>query len=309
MRKFWMCLSVLALALGARAASVDDVLDMSKKGEPEDKIIAAVEATPGEINMGASDVLRLREAKISDKVILAILKHSGEKTAAAPVKPIERSVNPPEPTVAEKPPVPVQPTEPTRQPGPPVVAEGGTVPADGRLSIDNLDDRPWSYMYEPAVQTIWISSGGAEGRGMVRPHGNVTLSMKAGTYKVRFLGSQDEGAALTIYGGEKSGINLTHVIVEGSDSLYATVFERGERKGNTKLAALDKQPVPAAQQDVVVQRPVVEQPIYYSDPPVYYYSGPSYYYYGRPYYYRPYYGSGFNFSFGYSSGSFRGHRR
>src|SRR5690349_18002806 len=87
MRNLLMACSLFALAIAARAASVDDVLDMTKKGEPEDKIIAAVEATPGEINVGASDVLRLRDAKVSEKVILAVLRHTGAKTAAAPANP------------------------------------------------------------------------------------------------------------------------------------------------------------------------------------------------------------------------------
>src|SRR5438874_5183350 len=137
MRRFLLACAVLATSLVARAATVDDILDMTKKGEPEGKIIAAVEATPGEFNAGASDVLRMREAKVSDKVILAVLRHTGT-AAAAPVSPVT-------PPVAEKPLPPIQPqVQPNREVAPPPVTDNRPVPVDGRLTIDNLDDRAWS---------------------------------------------------------------------------------------------------------------------------------------------------------------------
>ncbi|HLX64055.1 MAG TPA: hypothetical protein VKX17_22475 [Planctomycetota bacterium] len=302
MKKFaGMCVLAL-LGFAAHAATVDDVLEMTKKGDPEDKIVAAVEATPGEINVGVSDVLRLRDAKVSDKVIVALLKHTpggDAKATAGTIKPATPPIT--EKKIAEQP-VPVQPAAPVKPnvAVPPV--QNPPVAGDGRLGIDNLDDRAWAYMYEPAVQTIWISpsTGGAVGA-----HASITLAMKAGSYKIRFLNSQDDGVPITVYAGEKSAFNLTRVAGEGGVALNATIFEHGERKTSGRIAALDKLAVPdAAQQPQVVEGP----PVYYSDPPVYYYGsdGGPYYYYGRGYY--PYYGSRYNFNFGFSSGGGHHHR-
>src|SRR5437879_3972983 len=104
MRTILVACCVFALAgFAVQAASVDDVIAMAQKGEPEDKQIAAVDNTPGEITVGASDVLRLREAKVPEKVIVAMLRHvakDGKTVVKAPV------ATPEKPVVSKAPPTP-----------------------------------------------------------------------------------------------------------------------------------------------------------------------------------------------------------
>ncbi len=295
----FICCAIALAAFGAQAASVDDVIEMTKKGEPEAKQIAAVDATPGNINVGAADVLRLRDAKVSEKVIVALLRHvsADTKTAAAGNTPAPVELAAP-PIPAEKP-VALPPGD--GQPPAPVARNGMQ---SGMLTIDNLDDRAWSYMYEPAVQTIWIAPTG--NGSFINAHSSTTVSMKVGAYKVRFSGAKDDGLPMSIFGGERSAISISRVMADGSETLNASIFEHGERKASGKLASLDKLPP-----DATAEVPLVEQPpVYYSDSPYY---GPYYpggYYYGRPYYGGAFIGGNFYFGgggHGFGGGGFGGH--
>lgn len=302
MRTILVACCVFALAgFAVQAASVDDVIAMAQKGEPEDKQIAAVENTPGEITVGASDVLRLREAKVPEKVIVAMLRHvakDGKAVIAAP------AVTPEKPVVSKAPvtPAPVAPIAPPVAaipvaPAAPAVVRNPN--QDGSLTIENLDDRAWSYMYEPAIQTIWIAFPGQG--SVVQAHSSTTVMMHAGNYKVRFSGNQEEGFPMTVNGGERSAINVSRTSAEGVDTVNVSIFEHGDRRVSGKLVALKDAPPP----QTVVERTYVE------GPPVYYYNGGPYYYgpsYYGPGYYRPYYG-GTQFNLGFNFGGGGHHHR
>ena len=338
MRTKWMACCVLALAgFALQAATVDDVIAMAQKGEPEDKQVAFVENAPGDISIGASDVLRLREAHVPEKVIVAMLRHV-PKNAPAVARPAAPQGLPPQgyqapqagvpqnqiqngnvgnPTV-RVPVAPRIPSTPQSQPGQPgqfaQPGQGGqpaqlplAAPApirnpnqDGQLTIENLDDRAWSYMYEPAIQTIWIAFPGQG--STVQAHASTTLSMHPGHYTIRFSGTQEGGYPLAINGSERSAINVSRVVANGSEVLSVSLFENGERRASGNLVALNNLPT-----ETVSSGPTyVQGPTYYSAPPVYnttpyYYGG----YYG-PGYYRPYYGgTSINLGFNFGGGHYR----
>ena len=304
MRTILVACCVFALAgFAVQAASIDDVIAMAQKGEPEAKQIAAVENTPGEINVGASDVLRLREAKVPEKVILAMLRHvakDGKTVGAAPAIIPEKPVvsrAPAPPVVPVAPPVPAVAAIPIAPAAPAVVRNPNQ---DGSLTIENLDDRAWSYMYEPAIQTIWIAFPGQG--SVVHAHSSTTVVMHAGNYHVRFSGTQTEGFPLTVNGGERSAINVSRTAAEGVDTVNVSIFEHGERRASGQLAALKDAP----RETAVVERTYVEgPPVYYQNSGSYYY-GPRYYY-GPGYYGSPYYGGAqFNLGFNFGGG---GHYR
>src|SRR5438045_2216768 len=78
-------------------ATTDEIIDLAKKGTPEEQILKEIDATPGEFDMGATQVIALREAKASDKVIAAMLRHVSVK---APAKSAVASL-PPQPLPPE----------------------------------------------------------------------------------------------------------------------------------------------------------------------------------------------------------------
>jgi hypothetical protein len=305
-------LGVLFCLIGFKAAaeSTEDILALAQKGVGDEILIATVERSDAAFTLRAADILKLKDAKVSDKVIQAMLKHKPGVTLEAAGRPR------PEAPVADKPVAAPQPN--------PV-----TGPVTGTLNIENVDDKAWSYSVEPETRTIWIS-GATDGKGNLTAHGGISVRMAAGAYKVRYNG-KDSGPALTVRSGEKSLLMLSRVNNDQTDALYGIVFENGARKGSALLMQLRQSPAPrdtqnggtreaatASVERVVERERVVEVPqttvvyrdtyvppttVIYSGYPRYYTTYP--YYYCGPSYHRP--SSFFSFNFGYSSGHH--HRR
>ncbi len=294
MRILATCVFLVAVsAFGlASAATTDDIIDMAKKGANDEQLLKEVDAAPGEFNMGATQVIALREAKVSDKVIAAMLRHVNTQPPA------------PRSAVAANPSAPLPPEQPlarVNQPAPRVTPQGvqaalANANSPGRLTLDNLDDRTYAYFFEPAIQTMWIGAPNGNA-GTIRGHSAQTLSMKPGQYHIRYQGMQEAGVTVTIYPGELSSISLSRVMMDNTEVLQATAFERGERKATAKLApvaALVNLPrEPVVERNVIDVPTYVERPTYYYDSPTVIYSRP-YYSYSRPYYYGSgYYGGGY----------------
>jgi hypothetical protein len=285
---------LLALAVSARAESVDDIVTLAQKGVGEDVILATVDNAKGTFQLSAADIIKLKDSKVPEKVITAMLRH---KSAAAPAP----AVVAPAPAIAAPAPAVAAPAAPVT-----------IAAAEGILNIENLDDRVWSYKYDPDSRTIWFTGPAADGRGNLESHGGLSVRMPPGTYKVRYS-NQENGPVITVFAGDKSLIMLSRVDTNELEALYATVFERGERKATGKLVALrgEKKSVEntiAPVQERVVER-VVETPptVIYRETPAPVYSYPAYpYSYG--YYSYPYsygyprcYGPSSSFRFGYSN--------
>ena len=85
--------------------------------------------------------------------------------------------------------------------------------------------------------------------------------MRLAACAVRFSGHTDMGVQVTVYAGDSSAINISRVVNNNIDTLQATVFERGERKGTGQLASTSTvQAAPPTQ--TIVERRIVETPDY-----------------------------------------------
>jgi hypothetical protein len=238
-----------------------------------------VENSKVAFQLSAADIVKCKDNKVPDKVITAMLRHHPAVTAAAAV--------------------PAAPAAPIA----PVIAA-----ADGILNIENLDDKVWSYSYEPESKTIWISYRASDGRGNLDAHGGLSIRMPAGTYKVRYNG-RDSGPFVTVFSGEKSLVMISRVDTPELEALYATVFERGDKKATDRIATLRAAPSAGnkgsynsdATRERIVEVPTTNY-VYQSYPvPVYSsYGYPYYYGYWGPYYYGPRYYSPSYLNFGFS---------
>ncbi len=279
-----LTLFVGALApFAAHAESVDDIVTLSQKNVGEEIILATVSNSKTEFNLTAPDIIKLKNANVPNSVITAMLKHHAAPASA---------------------PVAVAPAAPPVQAAPSPAAPPEVVPAapieagEGSLDLENLDNRAWSYRYEPDLNTIWIVP--AERGGRIAPNANLRLSMKTGVYQIRYSG-QDRGATVTVYNHRKSQVLISRVDTAQLEALYVSVFENGEKKQGGRLAVFRDGPAPAQAQVTVpsteyvtpAEPPVVysvpqstviyRDPVYVSPPIIY---APSYYR-TYPYYYYP----------------------
>jgi hypothetical protein len=76
MRKLVVLLALLVLALpgSAFAQTADDVILLAQKGVGEDVLMAFVEASNSPIELSVADIVKLKEAKVADKVVVAMLR-------------------------------------------------------------------------------------------------------------------------------------------------------------------------------------------------------------------------------------------
>ena len=277
----------------ARAESVDDIATLAQRNAGEDVMLATVDKSANEFNLSAADIIKLKNANVPNTVITAMLKHHAS-AAQAPVQ----AQAAPQPAPAPAAPLQI-PDRDLPAPSAPAAAaaHAAPLPGDGTLEIENLDTSTWSYRYEPAISTIWIVPPTSQSsRGNVAPNGGVTLRMASGVYNVRYPdANKDEGATLTVNGGQKSQLLLTRTTTDQLDALYVSVFENGEKRAGGRLIAFrmngpvqrNSQAAPQSiQPPTVVEAPTYVQPqttIIYRDPPVVYYPYRTY----APYYYYP----------------------
>jgi hypothetical protein len=266
-------LSVLMLSAAgmSRADGVDDIVALSQKGVGDDVIIASIEQSKTNYTLSAGEIIRLKDAKISDKVITAMLRHKPGAPAVA-VQPAPRVAAPvPAPAAQEK----------------MVIAPAAGF---GILNIENLDDKTWSYSFEPAAKTLWISTASADGKGNLTGHAGLSLRMPTGNFKIRYNG-MDFGPDVTVFADDKSLVMLSRVDTAELEALYATVFERGERSSSQRLVTLRENAAPRAKRTEVGEvnnEPRVAEHVQFTDPaPTVAYTQPVYY--GN---YYPYYGYG-----------------
>ncbi|MGD0092250.1 MAG: hypothetical protein ABSE73_20230 [Planctomycetota bacterium] len=78
---------VVALASTAFAQTAAEVAVLAQKGVGEDVLLAFVEASDSSIQLSADDIVKLKDAKVSDKVIVAMLRHHPVARQAAEPQP------------------------------------------------------------------------------------------------------------------------------------------------------------------------------------------------------------------------------
>lgn len=305
-RGFAVLLSVLVLSAAtmARADGVDDVIALAQKGVGEDVMIASIEQSRSGYSLSAAEIIKLKDAKVPDKVITAMLRHKAARAVVAEA------------------PIVVAPNAPALAPAPAEKMVIAPAAGFGILNIENLDDKIWSYSFEPNARTLWISTASADGRGNLGAHAGLSLRMPTGALKIRYNGL-DIGPAVNIFAEDKSLLMLSRVDTAELEALYATVFERGERKSSDRLVTLRENAAPRTKRadvaepapeprvvdrvEYVTPQPVVSYttPVYYGDYYPYYGTSfyPAYYpryYGGYPGYYGSHYYGGSSVNFGYS---------
>jgi hypothetical protein len=272
----------------AHAETAEQIIGLKKQGLGDEVLLAAVERSNG-YTLSPDEIIKLKDAGVSEKVIAAMLRKASAPAAPAPA--------------------PAQGTPPPAQ-------APAQAAAEGTLNLENVDDKAWAFDFDPRSRTLTLSPATAETRQSLAAHGGVSLGLPAGAYAVRYQGNA--GQSFNVRGGEKSLIILSRVDTADFEGLYVSIFEKGERKGGGQIGVLrqaqkigqpqasyeyapprTEAPVVIQQAPVVVQAPPVVYttpgPVYYSSP---YYGYPRYYPYSySPYYSRPYSGS-LNFFYG-----------
>ena len=78
---------VVLSSVPAQASTVDDVAMLSKKGVGDEVLLALIEKDKANFKVYAKDVLKLKDAEVSDAVIVALIKHKGEEAKKPTEKP------------------------------------------------------------------------------------------------------------------------------------------------------------------------------------------------------------------------------
>jgi hypothetical protein len=143
MRRLMMLLVpfVVALTGSAFAQTADDILLLAQKGVGEDVMLAFVEASNSAIQLSADDIVKLKAANVTDKVVVAMLKHH---PATRPAK-------------GE------QPEYASKRAAKPAPAEDYQAPVEGRPAAEPVVERvveapSTTYVYSDYPATYYSSS-------------------------------------------------------------------------------------------------------------------------------------------------------
>ncbi|MGD0090381.1 MAG: hypothetical protein ABSE73_10725 [Planctomycetota bacterium] len=85
MRKLIVFAALLAVALtgSAFAQTVDEVISLAQKGVGEDVLTAFVETSGAPSALSAAEIIKLKDAKVPDKVVVAMLQRNAAARVAA----------------------------------------------------------------------------------------------------------------------------------------------------------------------------------------------------------------------------------
>jgi hypothetical protein len=339
-RSLLACLMILFVSLAcfsAKAESVDDIAKLARSGIGEEVLLALVERAETGYALSANDILTLKKANVSDKVLAAMLTKQRAPTLANAVPtPSPQAIAP-----DEFRPVTTEPAVISQTPGaahspPPQTANVATPPttatrADERdltVLLQNSDAIAWDFRLDRRKNYLWLlpSERGDKADGRVAAFQTAGLAVPPGKYKVKLLDGDDQRFDVEWYG--KTLIVLTRK--EGRrDKLIATVFENGKRRGAEDLGHIRKleavrtpvvsvgsarEPRPAAPQTTVIYEEPKTTVVYRAAPPTVIYRTPTPVYVVRDWTYYsppfrpayPYYGpvycppprSFFSFSYG-----------
>src|SRR5689334_9475690 len=91
MRKGILIALIMCVSAAAQGMNNEAVIKMAKAGLGEDIIVSTIKSQPGKYATGADDLIALKAAGVSDKVIAAMVEKAaagGGGAAAAPVAPV-----------------------------------------------------------------------------------------------------------------------------------------------------------------------------------------------------------------------------
>ena len=136
------CLAVLALSAGrAEAVTIRDIIELSKAGLGDSVLLALIEVDHSVFAIDAPTVKKLKDAGVSDTVIVAMIRSGREQPPPpAPVEPVDPPPAPSQPQVVvidhhDQPPAPAPYAVPVAVPVYVPVATGFV---DNRLANSNV---------------------------------------------------------------------------------------------------------------------------------------------------------------------------
>jgi len=235
-----MALAAAAIVGSARALEVEEVEKLSKAGVGEEVILEKMRADGTVYRLSTYEILKLKEAGVSDRVLRAMLA-----TASAPAAPA--------------------PEEPA---APPVVLMPEAVPAaplehgSVTLTVENLDRRDYSVQVDELHHALYVYHGtGTAGRVHVPASGSQVLRLAPGTWTVRWVGAAGS-QALFAAPGAPARLVLTRTETAEADALYVSIFSGAERTGGGRLTTFryaPPPPAPAPQATTIIRERVVER--------------------------------------------------
>lgn len=114
MRRLVFALCVLLVAAApARAVTIRDIIDLTKAGLGDEVLLALIEVDGGVFPVDPQTLTRLKEAGVSEQVIVALVRSGRAPAAVQPVEAAQMAVQPPEPVAAAQ--VPDEPVTVVRE--------------------------------------------------------------------------------------------------------------------------------------------------------------------------------------------------
>jgi hypothetical protein len=267
--------AVLAVSSAARAMDADDVVRLAKAKVGDEVILAQMKAAKARFVLTADDLVRLKKEGVSDAVLKAMVESAKPEPAG------EKA-----PAPEKAPPAENAPVQPAGRHAPEAPA-GQT----GTLVLENLDSRDYSVQVDAERGNLFFYKAvSAEGREPLDARSAQVYRLPAGTYRLTWVGGA-ESHLVKVLAGKESRVALTRTSAEGTESVYISLFEDGERRGGGKLVTLaDRAPAQVAEAQPAPANTTVIERHYYTAPPTYTYAAPACYpargYYGSsPYYY------------------------
>ncbi|MBI3270080.1 MAG: hypothetical protein HYZ53_13730 [Planctomycetes bacterium] len=267
---FAACLVLWSFATSAGAITQEDVVKLSQAGVSDEILISQIQAEGTVFQLSAAEIVNLKTAKVSEKVI-AFMIQTRRGAAGAPAAPAEAG------------------------------AACGAEAASLTLVLANADDRTYSLQIDEGGHMIFYYYGNFQdrlslGRGETR-----SIPLSPGEWVVRWVGER-EAYRFRGHGGQVVKLLVTGVDFQDYRSTNLTItvgdrevasgalkryVDRGSRRPVASAPLAEAQPLPAPSSPPVVVN-YYPQPtgcLTYRD----YYSTPSYYAYGAPSYSSSYY--------------------
>ena len=151
MRKSFLALVFLALCpllVAQQALNNDSIIKLVKAGLSDDLIVSTINASPGSYDTSADGLIALKKARVSDKVVSAIIVKSASGGPPAAAQPSPPTIPPrsPMPETAEQ--TPVNPDDPATFHEAGIYVFSDSAPAESKMT-----------MLEPSIYTQGKTGG------------------------------------------------------------------------------------------------------------------------------------------------------
>jgi len=231
---------VMLFTSAAAGLEADDLVRMAKAGVGDEVILAQMRAARARFALTADEIVRLKKEGVSDAVLKAMI----ESAQAAPAAPDGTG-------------------DGAKSPGRPVGVPAADV---GTLILENLDSRDYSVQVDPEHGNIfYYGASSAEGREPLPARSSQVYRLAPGAYRLTWVAGADSHV-VKVVAGRESRATLTRTSADGSEAVYLSLFEDGERRGGGRLKVLAQAAAPvtaaSAEPGAVASGAVIERHYY-----------------------------------------------